>query len=130
MTLGQEFVELVTELLTEDDGFGSLLRWRHYVPVDDPTTGDQQLELDSEEAFVGAIVDPAKTRLFSDTTIATCSTAVLVPPAQLSAAPVLLDQVEIQPARWLRVIELKELFGPGGVAGSPVRIAYVAALGA
>jgi hypothetical protein len=129
MTLGQEFRDLVVELLTEQDGFGSLMRWRHYVAVDDPTTGDQGLELDSEEAFIGAIVDPARTKLFGDATLAVASTAVLVPPEQLSAVPRMLDQVEIQPARWLRVIELKELFGPGG-AGSPVLVAYVAALGA
>ena len=128
MTLGAEFRDLVAELLTEPDGFGSTLRWRHITRVEDVSTG-AVTETPSDETITAALVDPIRTRLFTDSTLQQSSTAVLVPAGQLATDPKQFDQVEVSSGRFLRVVELKELRGPGET-GSPVLIAWVAALGA
>ena len=128
MTLGAEFRDLLAELIVDPDGFGSLLTWRHYTTTEDPTTGEQTQTAGSEVAFTGMLSDPVRTRLFSDTTLERASSVVVVPVAQLTTSPRMLDEVEVSPGTWLRVIELRELYGPGGT-GSPVLLGYVAALG-
>ena len=55
-------------------------------------------------------------------------TAVVVPTGALPWEPALSDQVEVAAGRWLRVIDVKELLGPGDT-GEPVPIATVVALG-
>lgn len=127
MSLGQEFAEMVVELLTTDQDFGSTMRWRHFASVENANTG-AVAKTPTEVSFRGGVVDPARTRLFGDSTLVDARCAVVALPS-LPFVPALLDQVEITPGRWLRVIDLKEPMGPGD-AGSPVLIAYVAALGA
>lgn len=127
MSLGTDFRELVRDLLVSTGGFGSLLRWRHIARVEDPTTG-AVAETPTEASFRGAVVDPIVLRLFGDGTLQQAATAIVVPAGQLAIAPKVLDQAQVSPPNWLRVIEVRELLGPGD-AGSPVLIAYAAALG-
>ena len=127
MTLGQEFRELVEELLAPgDDSFASTMRWRHFTRTEDPSLGTVT-STPTTVTFRGAVTDPVRTRLFGDATLQQARTAVLAPPT-LTVVPALLAEVEVSTGRWLRVVDVKELLGPGD-AGSPVLIAYVAALG-
>lgn len=128
MTLGQEFRELVEELLTEDDGFGSALRWRHYDRVEDPATGEVTTTVDSEVSFRGGIAQPLALKPFlSEANLLQATCAVVVPAGQLVTEPKQNDEVEVATGEWLRVLEFQKVLGPGD-AGSPVLIAYVAAL--
>jgi hypothetical protein len=128
MTLGEEFRELADELLTEPGGFGSLLRWRHYDRASNPATGEVTQTSASEVTFTGAITTPVEVKkLLSDATLQRTQAAVVIPATQVATAPAALDEIEVSPGRWLRIIETAELFGPGE-SGSPVLVAYVAAL--
>ena len=127
MTLGQEFRTFVAELLEQDGSFGSTMRWRHITRVEDAATG-VVTPTNTESPFRGGVVDPVRTRLFSAATMQEARTAVAALPS-LPFVPSTLDQVELTPGRWMTVIEIKEIYGPGD-GGAPVLIAYLAALGA
>lgn len=118
---------MVVELLTTDNDFGSTMRWRHITRVENPSTG-AVVETPTIATFRGGVTDPVKTKLFGDSTLQQARTAVVALPS-LPFEPSLLDEVEITPGRWLKVIDLKEPMGPGD-AGSPILLCYVAALGA
>ncbi len=126
MSLGQDFAALVAELLQQDGGFGSTMRWRHVTRTENPATG-AVTETTTDQVFRGAVVDPLRTKLFGESTLSAASTAVAALPS-LPFVPSRLDRVEITTGRWLTVLDLKELYGPGD-AGPPVLIAYMAALG-
>jgi hypothetical protein len=128
VTLGQEFAEFVAELLQTDGDFGSTMRWRHFTRTENAETG-VVTETPATATFRGGVTDPVRTKLFGESTLLEARTAVVVLPGTLPWEPAMLDQVEVTPGRWLRVVDVKELLGPGD-AGSPVLIAFVAALGA
>jgi hypothetical protein len=130
VTLGAEFAAFVAEMLQADGGFGSTLQWRHFVRVENAGTGavTETPATPNPAPFRGGLTDPVRTRLFGEATLLQARTAVVVPAGALPWDPALLDQVEVVPGHWMRVIDVKELFGPGD-SGAPVLIAVVAALG-
>ena len=123
MSLGAEFAELVQDLMTD---FGSLLTWQHVVRVENANLGSVSTST-SDEAFRGAVVDPMRAKVFSDDAVARATTAVLIPGGSLTTDPKLEDKVALQPGRYLTVLELKAIYGPGD-AGPPVLIAHLAAV--
>lgn len=125
MTLGQEFADFAAELVNGE--FGCTLQWRHITRTENRATG-AVTEASSTYTIRAAITDPVRTRLFGESTLQQTRSAVLVLPG-VPFAPAVLDQVEVSPGRWLGVVDVKELFGPGE-NGPPVLIAYAAALGA
>jgi len=128
VTLGAEFAELLQEFATEDDGFGSAMTWRHIARVEDPETR-LYTETATDVAIRAMLVDPVRTRMFSDSTVQQAMTAVVVPGAQLTTAPAMLDQVGVRAGTFYRVLEIKEILGPGDAAEA-VLIGYAVALGA
>lgn len=127
MSFGQDIAAFVASMVQTDGLFGSSLCWRHITRAENPATGAVVLTT-AEQVFRGAVVDPLRTRLFGESTLAGAATAVVVPAGVLPWSPSLLDEVEVSTGRWLRVVDIKELLGPGDT-GSPVPIATVAALG-
>lgn len=125
MTLGQEFADFAAELVNGE--FGCTLQWRHITRTENRVTG-AVAETSATYTIRAAINDPVRTRLFGDSTLQQARSAVIVLPS-VPFAPAVLDQVEITPGRWLGVVDVKEMFGPGE-NGPPVLIAYAAALGA
>jgi hypothetical protein len=128
VTLGQELAVFVREMIATDGLFGSTMTWRHIVRTEVAATGVVS-EVATDESFRGAVIDPVRTKLFADATVAQASTAVIVPAGVLATDPKVLDQVAVRAGRWLRVLEVKELLGPGD-GGEPVLVAVVAAVGA
>ena len=126
MTLGTEFVELIQELISGEDGIGSQMTWRHLTRTENAATG-AVASVVADEVFVGAVTDPVRLRLFSETSVATSTCAVVIPVGAMATAPKLEDQVSVEPGRFLRIVELKAIYGPGGT-GAPVLIAYAAAV--
>lgn len=125
MTLGQEFADFAAELVEGE--FGCTLQWRHVQRTENRATG-AVTEASQTYTIRAAITDPVRTRLFGDTTLQQARSAVVLLPG-VPFVPQMLDQVEITPGRWLGVVDVKEILGPGE-NGPPVLIAYVAALGA
>ena len=125
MTLGQEFADFAAELVNGE--FGCTLQWRHITRTENRATGSVS-ETSSAYTIRAAITDPVRTRLFGDSTLQQARSAVIVLPG-VPFTPAMLDQVEITPGRWLGVVDVKEILGPGE-GGPPVLIAYAAALGA
>lgn len=132
MTFGAEILDLVKELLAVDvdgDSFASAMRWQHITRAENAATGAVTETPATAVTFRGAMTDPLRTKLFGDSTLQVASTAVVAAGDAFGFAPANLDKVEVKSGRWLTVVDLKEVYGPGG-AGSPVLVAYVAALGA
>lgn len=128
MSLGQEFVELLQELVLEEDGFGSLMTWRHIDRVSDPATGDV-VETPTEQSFVGAVTRPVDLKPYFDAAnLVRMTSGVVIPVGQLVSEPKQLDQVEVQSGVWLRVLDVSKLMGPGNT-GAPVTIGYLVGLG-
>lgn len=128
MTFGAEIAEFVAEMITEEGGFGSLLRWRHYTRTRDDETFDIETTIEAEVAFTGAIAQPVHFKdFFSEANLVQASSVVVVPIGQLTIEPKKLDQVEVTPGQWLKVIDIREYRGPGET-GSPVLAGYMAAL--
>lgn len=128
MTLGADFAAFVAEMVQTDGLFGSTMTWRHVTRAENASTG-AVVETNTDQVFRGAITDPLRTKLFGDSTVELASCAVIVPAGALPFTPSRLDLVQVAAGRWLRVVDTKELLGPGD-GGSPVPIAVVAALGA
>ncbi|MFY9345573.1 MAG: hypothetical protein WAT39_23990 [Planctomycetota bacterium] len=123
-----EWIAMAEEML-HDPELGSTMRWKRITRTENPATGEvtQQTAIAS---FMGALVEPVKLRLFSDSTLASASTAVLARPQDFpSWTPTNLDEVEIATNQWLRVLEIKTVSAPGGTA-APVPVLIIAALGA
>jgi hypothetical protein len=132
MSFGNEILALVKELLAVDqdgDSFASAMRWQRITRAENANTGAVTETAATPVGFRGAMTDPLRTKLFGDSTLQAASTAVVAAGDAFAFVPANLDKVEVQPGRWLTVIDMKEIYGPGG-AGSPVLVAYVAALGA
>ncbi len=125
MTLGQEFADFAAELVEGE--FGCTLQWRHVQRTENRATG-AVTEASQTYTIRAGVTDPVRTRLFGDTTLQQARSAVVLLPG-VPFVPAMLDQVEITPGRWLGVVDVKEVLGPGE-NGPPVLIAYVAALGA
>lgn len=124
MTLGQEFADFAAELVEGE--FGCTLQWRHIVRTENRATG-AVTEASTTYTIRAAVTDPVRTRLFGDETLQQARSAVVLLPG-VPFVPAVLDQVEITPGRWLAVVDVKEILGPGE-NGPPVLIAYAAALG-
>lgn len=125
MTLGQEFADFAAELVEGE--FGCTLQWRSVTRTENRSTGSVT-EASATYTIRAAITDPVRTRLFGESTLQQARSAVLLLPSA-PFVPAVLDQVEITPGRWLGVVDVKEILGPGE-GGPPVLIAYAAALGA
>lgn len=124
MTLGQEFADFAAELVEGE--FGCTLQWRHIARTENRATG-AVTETSATYTIRAAVTDPVRTRLFGEQTLQQARSAVVLLPG-VPFVPAMLDQVEITPGRWLAVVDVKEILGPGE-NGPPVLIAYAAALG-
>ena len=124
MTLGQEFADFAAELVEGE--FGCTLQWRRIARAENRVTG-AVTETSTTYTIRAAVTDPVRTRLFGEQTLQQARSAVVLLPG-VPFVPAMLDQVEITPGRWLAVVDVKEILGPGE-NGPPVLIAYAAALG-
>ena len=128
MSFGQEIAQLVLELVTTDDEFGSTIVWRHIARAENASTG-AVTETPTDQTVRAGVTDPVRVRLFGDDTLAESSSAVIVPASLLSPAPLPLDRVSLDGGTTFRcVLEIKHVLGPGD-GGPPVAVAYAVALG-
>ena len=125
-TIGQEFQDLVTDLLQTDGDFGSTMTWRHITSGEVAATG-AVVQTPTDETFRGGVTDPVRLKVFSDAAVAQASTAIVIPSGALASPPKLEDKVSLLTGQFFQVIELKDIYGPGD-AGPPVLIACVAAV--
>jgi hypothetical protein len=123
-----EWVQMAADMLGDPE-LTSTLRWRHITRTENASTGGVT-ETPVEQSFRGAMVEPVRTRMFSESTLARSTTGVLLRPQSFASwVPEILDQVEVEAGKWLRVVDIKKVTAPGG-AGLPVQVIWIAALGA
>lgn len=128
MALGDELRAAVLEMITADENFGSLITYRYNDRTNDVATGNVTVTSSTSD-FRGAISEPMAVRpFFSESTLVSMSSAVVIHSSSLSRAPETHDEVSITPGEFLRVIDFQEFRGPGD-GNRAVSIAYVMALG-
>lgn len=126
MTLGEDFLNLASELITKGS-FGSLVNYVAVTREEDPETGVVTVTEADPAPIRVAFSEPGETTLFSQETLAVADAIVIMPGNAMAAAPALLDKIEVTTGSWMKITEVKRIYGPGE-SGPPVVVAYQLAL--